>query len=182
MKTTTLALGSSLLLFACSGGDSTIPDGGGDSSMMTGQDSSMMMMQDSSTMNDGGGMDSSTNDSSMGDDASAMDGGGNLMCQKPGDCNDGGMGNVCCATVVLGNGNPPNCPVNNVTTACKAANMCQTKLALQCSTTEQFRACTKNADCTEQTYNKCCTFMQGMNTFSVCLNNQLAMLGNGTCQ
>jgi len=178
---TIFTLSASFLLLACSGGDNTAVDGSADGTTPTDGSSGMdaTMNNDSST-NDSGGMDSGGGDSSM--DSGFMLDGGNLTCTKPADCADAGNNDVCCGTITLGGGNPPQCMINNYGSACKTANSCPTQLSLMCNSTEQVRACAKNADCTEQTYNKCCTFMMNNQTLSFCLNDQLAMFAGGTCQ
>jgi len=84
-----------------------------------------------------------------------------LACQSPADCADAGTP-ICCATMVSGAGNPPNCPITSLTSSCKTS--CATAITLTCNGTSTVRACAQNSDCTEATYGKCCTFDGGNNT------------------
>jgi hypothetical protein len=88
-----------------------------------------------------------------------------LTCQSPADCADGGP-TICCGSLVAGAGNPPNCPINSLTSACAAS--CTTSIKLTCNATSTVRACAQNADCTEASYGKCCTFSDGVNTATFC--------------
>lgn len=110
---------------------------------------------DATTQNDG----STPNDASVTDVFIPPDA-VSLTCQSPGDCGDAGT-SICCATLVSGAGNPPNCPIKSLTSSCKAT--CATAITLTCNGTSTVRACTQNADCTEATYGKCCTFDGGNN-------------------
>lgn len=179
MKASSLLCASLLFALGCSGSDSNV-DGGSDGSMNP-TDSSTN--KDSSMNTDSGGMDSSMNmDSSMQNDGGLNDGSLNITCTKPSDCNDGGNANVCCASIALGQGMLPNCPVNNVTTSCKTAQACPSMVQFMCNTTQQLRACAMNADCTENGYTSCCTFMNGMQKYSACFSKQLGMQLGASCQ
>jgi hypothetical protein len=149
---------SCLGLFACGGDDSSnTPDASGTD---TGADQTVS----DATKPDGNGNDSSTTtDGSTADagfDVSIPD--ANFACNDPSTC-DGGF---CCANLVLGAGNPPNCPINSVSSACKGT--CNTQLAFTCNTTEVVRFCAKNADCTEAQNPKCCEFQQGNQKVTFC--------------
>lgn len=153
----------SLGLFACSGEtastiDSGVPvDSGADQAV----NDSGQNKPDTSTGPDGGpSFDASGFDVSIPD--------ANFACQDPSTCNGG----FCCADLVLGAGNPPNCGINSISSACK--NTCTTKLAFSCSVTETVRFCAKNADCSEVANPKCCHFQQGQQTVTFCASNAVA--------
>jgi hypothetical protein len=98
---------------------------------------------------------------------------------SPSDC----PGQVCCTEVPLTGGSPPNCTNGTVTSSCKPASACPTKLGgFTCSGTEQLPLCTTKADCASDPGNNlCCTFTQdGGGTLSFC-GNSLVTLGGGTC-
>lgn len=178
MRRTHLLVLSSLFLFGCGSSDNG-SDGGSDGSSNPTDGS--MNPTDGSGGNDGSANDSG-GDSAMNNDGSMMNNDGGLEasvgCTKPADC----MGNnVCCLDVALGAGQPPNCAVNSASTSCKSAQQCTTQIAFTCNAMERLRACAQNTDCTEQAYNKCCSFMLNMKSYSFCANNQLAQLAGGTC-
>jgi len=61
---------------------------------------------------------------------------------------------VCCATLDFGS----NCVLDAVSAACAASSDCPTTLEPFCTPTETVRFCDENADCTEPSYDRCCTF------------------------
>jgi hypothetical protein len=158
-RTSFLVLGC-LFFFGCGGDDTT-------------------QVPDASNAKDTGTADQSVSDSST-PDATANDAGldatgfdvvvpdASFACKDPSTC-DGGF---CCADLVLGAGQPPNCPISSISSACKST--CATKLAFSCGVTETVRFCAKPADCTEQANPKCCEFNQGNQTVTFCASNAVA--------
>lgn len=151
-----------LVFFGCGGDDST-------------------SVPDASNSKDTGTADQSVNDGSSNQDATTNDSGGfdasgfdvavpdaSFACKDPSGC-DGG---ICCADLVLGAGQPPNCPISSLASACKTT--CTTKLAFSCSVTETVRFCAKPADCTEPGFPKCCDFQQGNQKVTFCASNAVA--------
>jgi hypothetical protein len=160
-----------LVPLACGGDDSTsiiVADSGSDTSLPDGS----------------GKPDTSVADSSMNNDTSVPDAGGfdvvipdaNLACTDPSTCN----GDLCCGSIVLGAGQPPQCPINSISSSC--TKMCNTQLALMCNTTETVRLCAKNADCSSDKLNpSCCTFKQNNQSITFCTTKQIAQFAGGTC-
>lgn len=93
-----------------------------------------------------------------------------FACKDPTTC-DGGF---CCASLVLGAGTPPQCPISSISSACKAT--CDTQLVLSCDATEQVRFCSKKADCTEAANNLCCLFDQGGQQVTMCTNQLVSLV------
>jgi hypothetical protein len=166
---------SVLLLLGCGSGDSSTSDGGLDGTIDTsmGGDGSMNKDSPSDTSN----MDS-VDDMGLVQDTGAEGGDSGIACMSPADCKNM---QICCATVVLGNGNFPNCMVNNVSVACANAQSCPTTLPLMCNTTGKFRPCKMTSDCKENQYPKCCTFSYMMTSYQVCANDQIAQALGGSC-
>ncbi len=162
-----------ILPLACGGDDSTTmptPDSGGSdtSADQASGDGSKPDGGDSSVMTDGDGKDANGFDVVIPD--------ANLACTDPSTCN----GLFCCGDLVLGAGNPPQCPINSISSSC--TKTCNTKLAFMCSTTEKVRFCGKIADCAgDQASPDCCTFKQNMQTITFCTTKQIAQIGGGTC-
>lgn len=145
---------ASLGLFACGGDDTTAP-----LDASNGKDTSVdQSAQDVATQ-----PDTSTTDAGIdvtGFDVSIPD--ANFGCNDPSTC-DGGF---CCASMVLGAGNPPNCPISSISSSCKGT--CATQLFFSCAVTETVRFCAQNADCTEAQNPKCCEFQQGNQKVTFC--------------
>lgn len=103
-----------------------------------------------------------------------------LTCMSPADCSDGGTP-ICCATLSAGAGQPPNCPIDSLTSSCKSS--CTTAMTFSCNSVSTVRACEKNSDCPEPTYGKCCTFTDGnSNTATFCTSAGIAAAGGATCK
>lgn len=102
-----------------------------------------------------------------------------LTCQSPADCGDGGA-SICCGSLETGSGQPPNCPIKSLTSKC--ASSCTTSITLTCNSTSTVRACAKNADCTEPTYGKCCTFTDGNSSVTFCSSAGLALAAGAVCK
>lgn len=170
-----LLLAPSALVYAC-GGDDSKSDGGSDAA------------NDNTTNPDTGGgdaaKDTSTNDT--GTDTGPGDAGNDVSftvtCLKPADCIDGGnpdaayppdSGEVCCATVQT-SGTFPNCSLNAASTKCSAPSACASQFALSCGT-DTARLCTNTTECTEGTYNDCCSADLGdAGTIHLCFNKALS--------
>jgi hypothetical protein len=123
---------------------------------------------------DGGGGDAAT-DGGGGD---AGDGGTvlNVTCTSPSGC-DGGA--YCCGTIALSGGTPPDCNVGSITTACQT--QCTTMLPFDCNSNDVVRFCSQPSDCTEQAYNKCCTFQTGGQSTTFCANAGIAATVDASC-
>lgn len=166
---------AALVLLACGGDDTTTtitgPDSGGSDT------SSDQASGDGAKPDGGGGGDSSGGDGGVdanGFDANVPD--ANLACTDPSMCKNG---EDCCGDIVLGQGNPPQCPINSITSSC---GKCSTQLSFTCSTTEVVRLCAATADCkSDQANPKCCTFKQGMQSITFCTTAQIASFGGGVC-
>ncbi len=81
--------------------------------------------------------------------------------------------------MTLNGGTPPKCNIGSINAAC--ASTCATMLQFSCQATETVRLCNANTDCTEQNYNRCCTFKVGNTTTSFCANTQIAQAADAGC-
>ncbi len=167
----TLALGfACLLLFGCGGDDSTSgPDG---STADATADQAVPDAAGDAPSTDGSSTDGSSTDAGVGDssmlDANIPD--ADFGCTDPTTC-DGGAP-FCCAQLVLGQGQPPSCPISSITSAC--ASKCATQLSFSCNTTETVRFCSANADCTEKANPMCCVFKQNNQQVTFCASSLVA--------
>jgi hypothetical protein len=121
--------------------------------------------------------DVSANDAAK--DAAANDAsdGGGLACTSPAGCEAGTP--LCCGTVVLNGGTPPNCTASSVTSAC--TTQCATAFVSNCSGTETVRLCAQASDCSDPTYNKCCTFGSGNQSLTFCSSQAIATGAGASC-
>jgi hypothetical protein len=75
----------------------------------------------------------------------------------------------------------PACNTSALGASCQAT--CPTHLATSCSDTSTITVCHVNADCTDTTYNQCCTFKSGSGansgTITFCVDSGTAFFG--TC-
>lgn len=99
-------------------------------------------------------------------------------CTDPAECS--GATPICCATITTGAGTVPNCPLTSASAACRAT--CRTSLPLACSSTITSRLCTAKGDCVDPGYGECCTFSQGAQSATVCVNTLFARFANGGCK
>jgi hypothetical protein len=101
-------------------------------------------------------------------------------CKSPADCKNA---EVCCETFdTSGQGQPPNCNVDADTIGCASTAQCPTSVSFTCADKDVFRRCIATADCTENTYNKCCTGKIGAaGTRTVCLSSLLAQAIDASC-
>jgi hypothetical protein len=162
----------STFLFACSSDNGT-GDAGGDAA------TDATSGQDGST--DAGGGDTGPGDAAPSDGATsdAADSGTvvDITCTNPTQCDAGAA--LCCGTIVLSGGSPPACDVSSITTTCAA--QCATMLPFSCTGTDTVRLCNQNTDCTEQGYDKCCTFQTGGQSVTFCANQGIATSAGATC-
>jgi hypothetical protein len=161
----TLSLLACAGLLACGGDDSSSInlDSGGTSDTSTDQSAA------DSSKSDGSGNDASPTDAGidvLGIDVVIPD--ASFACNDPTTC-DGGL---CCASIVLGAGNPPTCPINSISSACQST--CTTNLAFSCATTETVRFCNQKSDCTEKGITQCCHFQQGNQKVTFCASAAVA--------
>lgn len=153
------------LLVACSTASSTDDGGAGDSGV---KDAAVDARDAAKDVAADAPADAAAPDA--GDDA-ALDPDAGFECTKPTDC----MNNaVCCGTLVTGQGQPPNCPITSYGTKCTAPNQCPTNISVTCASTSTVHACATSAQCTEAQYGMCCTFTQGMQTASFCVDSFIA--------
>ena len=102
-----------------------------------------------------------------------------ISCDGPEDCMGG---QICCGTYAPdGTGNPPQCGVASLGTACNASASCPTHLANSCSQTSTVTLCHHRAECTDATNNRCCTFTSGAAALTFCIDATTANLGGATC-
>jgi len=155
----------SIVLFACSGGgDNTTTDAGSDATTdaAPGPDAS----------------DASTKDVVVADAPADVNGSdasdaATVACQSPADC-EGGTTPVCCGTIVADGGTPPSCHIGSVSSSCASSASCATQLQFSCNATEQVRLCTTIADCAEQNDPMCCTFQDGNQMLTFCVDSTTA--------
>jgi hypothetical protein len=178
-----LLLAPSALVYACGGSDNSTLDGGGDATVDSpGNDSSK---------NDSGGQDSSNDTSPMNDGGqdATQDVSVSIACTEPAQCIDGGnldaayppsSGEVCCAQVTT-TGAFPNCKPSSVSTACSAPGSCASSYSTSSCSTDTFRACAHNAECTETQFNKCCTAKVGDGGATFCMDAILISALKATC-
>jgi hypothetical protein len=110
----------------------------------------------------------------------ASDAGGDassLACTSPSTCGSGTP--ICCASVVLNGGTPPNCTATSIASSCKG--VCTTTFVSSCSGTETVQLCAKANDCTDPTYDKCCTFTSGNQSLTFCASQTIANSAGATC-
>jgi hypothetical protein len=102
-----------------------------------------------------------------------------ITCDGPDECSGG---QVCCGTYVPdGTGNPPQCGITSLGTACTASASCPTNLANSCSQTSTVTLCHHKAECTDSQNNQCCTFSSGAAALTFCIDGTTASLGGATC-
>jgi len=129
---------------------------------------------DATTQSDGAAPDSGLPDVVISPDAVS------LTCQSPSDCG-GGSTPICCATLSAGAGTPPNCPIDSLTSSCKAT--CTTSMNFSCNSISTVRGCAQSSDCPEPTYGKCCTFTDANNnTATFCTSAGIAAAGGAVCK
>jgi len=112
----------------------------------------------------------------------ASDGGGvtvDITCTSPAQC-DGGAP-VCCGTIALNGGTAPACDVSSITTTCTSAAQCTTTLPFSCTGNDTVRFCSQPGDCTESSYDKCCTFKTGTEQTTFCANTTIAGTVDASC-
>ncbi len=89
---------------------------------------------------------------------------------------------MCCSTIDIDGGTVPNCTGTPVV-ACTAPSACPTTIvSTSCTGTQTLRLCKTNADCTESTYDQCCTFTSSGGSLTFCANSTIGFLGGGNCQ
>ncbi len=98
--------------------------------------------------------------------ASCADGGIAITCDGPEDCTGG---KICCATVEL-TGTLLACTFKQGSAECKGA--CASMVPFSCTGTATVRPCHAAADCTEASYNKCCTFERNGTVAQFCAPQQ----------
>jgi hypothetical protein len=102
---------------------------------------------------------------------SCADGGIAVMCDGPEDC-DPNANKYCCADVMIGAGQAPNCPIDGAKSACAA--QCKTNIQLMCPATNKVRLCHAPADCADDPSNKnCCKVVDpnSGNSFTGCVSD-----------
>ena len=167
-----LGLASVSAALAC-GGDDNKTDGGGTDATT-----------DAPPAKDAGGdaaADANPSDATA-DAPTTTDGGDGgtvvqLGCTNPDQC-DGGA-SLCCATIDLNGGTPPNCNVASISSTCTST--CNTVLQFSCNASDTVRLCNKPADCTEAAYDKCCTFQTGNQSETFCANAVIASSADAGC-
>jgi len=152
--------------------DSSTGDGGtpfGDAGVMCGNTTCNVGQVCCATIADGG---MSATETCM---SSCPDGGVAIMCDGPAQCNQANP--ICCAQLTVG-GTFPNCTFESGQSAC--ASTCVANIPMQCPGMGQARLCHVKADCNGDSQNpNCCTFSQGGQTATICVNNIAANFG--TC-
>jgi hypothetical protein len=165
------------VVWACGGDDSSNGDGGPDAVADTTTDAPSDSSNDAPPDAGDSGAEDATPDITL-----------SITCLRPANCIDGGdqdaayppsSGEVCCGTIVT-NGDPQNCNFTGVSTACSAPSGCATSVSFSCGT-DTVRLCTSNTECTEQTYNKCCSVAQGDASIHFCANTIIANAAGGSC-
>ena len=116
------------------------------------------------------------------DAADAHDGGGSeggivisLKCAEGTQCDAGAP--ICCATLQFG----ANCKLAEVSATCTDSVSCPTSFQPFCGGNELVRLCDQNADCTEPSYDKCCTFQNGKQSLVFCANQAIANAADASC-
>jgi hypothetical protein len=105
--------------------------------------------------------------------ASCDDGGIAVSCAGPGDCTDNSV--YCCATLSVGPGTPPACPLLAGTTSC--TNSCSTQLPAGCPGDGQIKLCKGAQDCSLDPVDKnCCVFSYMGKTIAACVSDQYKSL------
>ncbi|NOU32045.1 MAG: hypothetical protein HOO96_29425 [Polyangiaceae bacterium] len=99
-------------------------------------------------------------------------------CTDPAECS--GATPICCASITTGAGTVPNCPLTSASAACRAT--CRTSLPLACSSTITSRLCAAKTDCVDPGYGECCTFSQGAQSATLCVNTLFARFASGGCK
>ena len=107
--------------------------------------------------------------------SSCPDGGVTLACDSPAQCT--GAAPICCADLAVGPGTPPQCPFQSGAAACKSA--CVTQVPQACPGTGRVQLCRVKADCTDPSNANCCTFSQGGQSATFCIDSLVANFG--TC-
>jgi len=94
-----------------------------------------------------------------------------LACDGPEDCT-ANPGDLCCATVKMGAGTLPNCPIASVDSVCQAT--CVTSVGFVCPAVDTLRLCHSAANCASDPSFKCCAQYQAGSP-SVCLPSYLGL-------
>jgi hypothetical protein len=96
----------------------------------------------------------------------------------PGASGDGGCGlQICCGTLVTGNGIPPACPPQSLTSSCGSSCPNESPPAL-CGMTSVIRLCTAAADCAADTANPhCCNYGSPPSPVNWCVSDAIFNLG-----
>jgi hypothetical protein len=102
-----------------------------------------------------------------------------VSCAAPKDCH--GSTPVCCSTLTLAGGTLPACMTAAIDISCKADSQCPTQLSLSCTGSDTLRLCTANSDCTEASYDKCCSFPLGGSAMRFCSSEAIAQIVGGSC-
>lgn len=156
------------------GGTSTDTDAGGtpDGSNPT----------DTGVKSDTGASDSGIQDTGSDTNMNPFDGSGpmdgGIECMNPTTCMNGNT--YCCATVTAGSGQPPNCFFNG-TYSTKCTMTCNSNFNAQCNSMSTRRLCNMKSQCTENTYNQCCTVMLNNQSVSLCMSTQEAAIAQASC-
>jgi hypothetical protein len=99
------------------------------------------------------------------------------VCNAPADCP---RGDYCCATITLGAGTVPNCPLVSENVACSSS--CNSNIAFSCNVTDTARLCNSNADCTEGQYPDCCQISNGMTSHYLCVSSLIKLVLGPPCK
>lgn len=103
-----------------------------------------------------------------------------INCDGPDEC--GGTTPTCCGVYAGdGTGNYPQCGVKTLGTSCTATSACPTHLESTCNDTTKVQICHVSTECTDQTYNKCCTFTNNGAMISFCIDSFTASAAGATC-
>jgi hypothetical protein len=105
--------------------------------------------------------------------------GNSISCDGPDEC--GGATPICCGVEVPNGGTFPQCKLKSLGTTCSSAASCPTQIATNCNNTTKVTICHVKADCTDSTYNQCCTFNSGGGMLTFCTTQQLANLAGAQC-
>jgi hypothetical protein len=89
------------------------------------------------------------------------------MCMSPADCP--GNDPICCASVTIGNGQLPQCPITAINPIC--APNCATNLPLACPANAIAALCQQGADCKDGNYPYCCLIQTGGLPITACVSD-----------
>lgn len=192
MRIAFFAFAGGFIVAACSGnpsGGDPGGSGGGSGGEQSSGDAATASSGGSSGSGSSSGNGSGSSSGSTSSSGSSSGGGSSsgstaddagFACASTSDC--GGGGQVCCGTIPLTGGSPPNCTSGGVTVSCTSGSSCPTTLGSSCSGQQIVRLCRQNSDCTESSYGQCCTF-PGQNgaSLSFCANSLIATFANATC-